>query len=280
MRSLWKAIYKFYPFTRGKGRLLDFVRRRLTGKMLFNTTQGTCYFLDLDNLIDCITYLDGCYESDELLALEDVAMKHGCDCFIDVGANIGNYSLHFSANRTFVQLWAFEPDPRNFGQLSANLWLNDASARVWASKLALSSKTGRATFFVNKPVREKGGPQFNTGTSSLVRESPHHCPITVETATLDSLLNLCNRRILVKIDVEGAEQQVLEGAVDLLRNNLCVLMIEIWNDLPERAQRIQSLLAQVGYEKIASPFGGENFLFISGSFSQPSEANGVAQTCA
>lgn len=263
MKSVLRTIYRLYPFKRGRGRLLEFVRRRLSGKMLFVTPSQDTYLLDLDNLIDCLTYLDGSYETDELLALERVGAKHGCDCFIDVGANIGTYSLHFSRNPAFQELWAFEPDPRNYAQFSANLWLNQAANRVRLFKTALSSKKGHATFYMNKPERAPGGPQFNTGTSSLVRDTPHHRPITVETARLDDLIALRGRRVLVKIDVEGAEHEVLQGAIEFLESNFCVVMVEMWDD-PSARVKTEDLLTRCGYVKEPWSFGVDNFLFIGG----------------
>ncbi len=123
------------------------------------------------------------------------------DCFFDVGANTGFYSLLLRHN--FRQVYAIEPVPTSARRL----------------KRRLSTRNGRATFYVNS---DSSTIIDNLSASSLFEKfefrscdnAPDRTytgsPISVETITFDSLLSEPSAD-LVKIDVEGAEFLVLEG---------------------------------------------------------------------
>jgi FkbM family methyltransferase len=140
---------------------------------------------------------------------------HG-DCFYDVGANIGFYSLLLSHN--FRQVYAVEPVPINIRRLKRRLSVR-LVRNVRVVPVALSNTNGKATFYINSDSR---GIIDNLTTSSLFetfefRSCDHASditytgsPISVQTMTFDSLLSEPVAD-LVKIDVEGAEFLVLEG---------------------------------------------------------------------
>jgi len=261
--AMWKALVSAYPFRRGRARLIDRARRSLSGRVLSRDCFGNRLLLDLDNLIDVLIYLEGSYEATEIRELADVASRNGCEWFVDVGANLGCYTLFFAKRPEIRRVFAFEPDPRNRAQLCANLWLNGMAERTEISAAALSSASGTATFYVNRPERAAGGPQFNTGTSSLAAAgSPHHQPVEVRTDRLDDAVPLRDQRVLVKIDVEGAETAVLEGARDFLSRNRCVVMVEVW-DRGGGVEAMQNWMERLGYERLPSRRVSDNYLFAS-----------------
>lgn len=138
------------------------------------------------------------------------------DVFIDGGANIGRYSITLADN--FNKVYAFEPFPHNLEILRKNISLNSVK-NVEVVNGALWSEVCTKTLFV------KGG-----GTNSLVDREMAVGRLKVKTTTLDMFLR--KRKIapsqvsLVKLDVEGAELEVLKGAKRLLSVGRPVIIFE------------------------------------------------------
>ncbi len=139
------------------------------------------------------------------------------DIVIDVGAYIGTHTLPFShyAKRVI----AFEPNQDCFGTLLMNLSLNDVkNVQFW--DLALADKEGQE-FFGSR----------NDGTSRFVSEKTLHEKQDVgmvKTTTLDILYPHLDGVKLLKIDIEGAEFRMLEGAKDLIERNRPDILIEVF----------------------------------------------------
>jgi FkbM family methyltransferase len=169
---------------------------------------------------NALAYLnnEGNYEVGETLLCERL-VGDGMTVF-DVGANIGIYSLLLArlvGHEGTVH--AFEPEPRNFDRLMTNLTLNGA-ANVVANRLAVYSESGEVTLNLFDPSL---GSWHSLGTPKLA--DPDHPrrtvepreSIAVEAVSLDDYAR--SREIVhvdfLKIDVEGAEPAVLEGAADL-----------------------------------------------------------------
>jgi FkbM family methyltransferase len=128
-------------------------------------------------------------------------------CFLDVGANVGYYSIVAAAR--CAQVYAFEPVPKLFEALKQNVALNPGF-NIFLQPVALARYTRPTTFFVvNDPA--------NQGLSSL-NESPEAVAITIQAQTLDDFVREQNlqRLDLMKVDVEGAEEQVFQGGAAIL----------------------------------------------------------------
>lgn len=128
------------------------------------------------------------------------------DTVLDVGAHTGFYSLCAARLRPDARIVAVEADPYN----AAALRVNVRGTQVEVVQKAASDATGRATFRQN----------LGTIGSSLV-DRPGTGPtrtIAVETVALDDVLDGAGRRLVLKLDVEGAETRVLAGAGRLLRD--------------------------------------------------------------
>lgn len=129
------------------------------------------------------------------------------DTFIDVGANIGYFSVYAglcvgSAGRVH----AMEPDEDNALLLEANLALNNI-ANVKVHRTAVSDEPGQGTLY-------RGG--FNSGAHSLLPKPDLAAGSQVSVTTLDNLLWDEPTPKLIKIDVQGVEMQVLAGMRELL----------------------------------------------------------------
>ncbi len=127
------------------------------------------------------------------------------DQFVDVGANLGYYTCLALQNGKPVI--AFEPQQQNLQCLFQNLTSNGWQDNAEVFPLALSEKPGLLTLY------GASGP-----SASLVKNwagySSRHKKI-VPVSTLDNILSgrFLDKRLFVKMDVEGAEYQVLKGAL-------------------------------------------------------------------
>jgi FkbM family methyltransferase len=160
-------------------------------------------------------YVSGTYEPASLLAMKRILPEGGV--FIDVGANVGLYSMLASrwvgpGGRVFC----LEPSEREFQRLLAHLKLNRLE-NVVAIRQAVVERCGP----VDLRVAEYPHAGHNTTSEQFVYGdvAASHSE-RVEGTTLDHVLHEAriDRVDLVKIDVEGGEHSVLAGATRLLRD--------------------------------------------------------------
>ncbi len=127
------------------------------------------------------------------------------DCFVDVGANFGLYSL--LAARVAppdAAIVSIEANPYTYEVLRAHLELNGASGRAAAMNLAATEASGQHVRFLAEPGLA-GNPCARISTAGDVG-------VIVATVALDDVDALRqSTRCLIKIDVEGAELGVLRG---------------------------------------------------------------------
>lgn len=134
------------------------------------------------------------------------------DVVVDVGAHVGFYTLLAARRRPEKRIVAIEADPYNAGALRANV----RRARVPNVEIvakAASDRSGVASYQQNLGT---------VGSSLIIRHGTGPTrTIDVPTTTLDEVLgDLSGRALLVKIDVEGAERNVLRGATAAFRSAL------------------------------------------------------------
>lgn len=141
---------------------------------------------------------------------------------VDVGAHIGTHTLELSkAVGEQGKVYAFEPQSKIFRELVMNMELNRAK-NVEFFRVALASSSGRVELGHLDPTNEGGAMVGVPGTGQYVTQLP-----------LDAI-DLTNVS-LIKIDVEGLELDVLKGALNTIRKNRPVLLIEILGGLlPEK----------------------------------------------
>jgi FkbM family methyltransferase len=151
---------------------------------------------------------------------------NACDVLIDVGANMGTYTLMMQ--QLGLKTYSFEPSGGNFKALTINLMLNNFENNAVVYNLGLGSKHSHE-LFVFDPV--------NTGAShmSSVEVYDHDTDgrgkmSEVDVVTLDEMIDVMaipfEKSVLMKIDVEGMEKDVLMGASSFIRSysNLIIVM--------------------------------------------------------
>ncbi|RUT00244.1 hypothetical protein DSM106972_076920 [Dulcicalothrix desertica PCC 7102] len=128
---------------------------------------------------------------------------------IDVGAHIGEYTLLAAqVVGESGQVHGFEPTPKLFPILSENVRMNNLR-NVHLNCMAVSDRTGDIEFEVfDDPSISSIRKQVTSGSEQLVK---------VATTSLDAYLSQINTKVdLIKVDVEGAEKLVFEGAEKLM----------------------------------------------------------------
>jgi FkbM family methyltransferase len=130
-----------------------------------------------------------------------------CKVFVDVGANIGGYTIRAAK---YCKVYALEPLPRNYKILKINEKLNNV--KINSFNIAAGNKNGKVKLYYT---------QGNWGSPSVKHEQNYF--IEVEMKPLDEIIN--EESIdLIKIDVEGAEDLVLEGARNCLKRTKMVII--------------------------------------------------------
>jgi FkbM family methyltransferase len=146
------------------------------------------------------------------------------DLFVDVGANIGLFSL--IAARVIGptgKVFAFEPTGRIYERFTDSVRLNGFQ-NISCFRLALSDRVGRQDFFVSKD----GFDAWNSFARPVAGRSFEQEPVECETWDRFALAhNLLGRVAMMKLDVEGWETRVLAGAAQTLgRTDAPLLQVE------------------------------------------------------
>jgi len=119
------------------------------------------------------------------------------DIILDIGANIGLFSLYATGVIPHLKIYAFEPFKDNFNKLKENIELNKLN-NIIPLRLALSSSRGKEFLFVSSE---------NTGAHSIYNGG-NMDKIIIKTETLKNALKQTKANFL-KIDCEGAEYKIL-----------------------------------------------------------------------
>lgn len=201
---------------RGKVRVLDRLvgRRGIVCERIF----GSWIELDLSEFVQRWIFY-GVYGIEELGWLKAI-LRPG-DTFVDVGAHVGFFSL--AAAKTVGRqgrVIAIEPAPTLFEKLSKWVSKNDLS---WIHPLpvAVGSKRGEASLFLDDDTNY--APSFFRGETFVSK---------VPVRPLDDIAEECGIEVihLLKLDIEGSEQQAWEGAQRLIRQKRIKAVICEFNE--------------------------------------------------
>ena len=162
-------------------------------------------------------YKYGVHEPENSKFLQQIIKLVDGDIAIDIGANLGWYSVLLNrVSQNGSSIFAFEPDPNNFELLKFNVAKNDCS-NVKAFNKAVSVKSETLSLYKY--------PEKNLGRHSLLPQKGAQ-EIKVNTVCLDEFLNaeFHSKVKFIKIDIEGYEFYALRGAMKILKNCPMVMM--------------------------------------------------------
>jgi FkbM family methyltransferase len=174
------------------------------------------------------TIQSGSYWEDALvrrLFLEIRRLQVEKPLILDIGANIGLIGLSILAEFPTARVIAFEPAPFQLRILKKTVKANFLQRRISLESVALSHQSGHASFAVHNGIDASGLDGFlDTGVGGPAKQ------IKVRVNTLDKWWSTKGKPFInvIKIDTEGSELMVLQGAEAVLRKCQPTLFLEIW----------------------------------------------------
>lgn len=129
----------------------------------------------------------------------------GAQTIVDVGANFGIHSIAFCVRAPDAYVYSFEPNPRTHQALLGNIALNECAERIKAIRMAVGAQDGMV------PFSDTDDP----ATNRIVDVAEPHVSVPATTLECFSKSEGLSSIDFLKVDVEGAEVDLLEGAASL-----------------------------------------------------------------
>jgi FkbM family methyltransferase len=188
----------------------------------FTAKDGPILTLSLPEDVSWIKYaLSREYEKCSILFLNKFASNFP-GTYIDVGSNIGWFSLCMLYFNNDNIVHSFEPQTKIYSRLVKNISLNNFSNRSFVNRIGLSSGLSQKINIYNMPNDPHGHAfvDFKDGAE------------VIDVIELRSLDNYVHEREIenvkfIKIDVEGHELDVLKGAINVIRSSNPIIMFEV-----------------------------------------------------
>ncbi|MCI0764728.1 FkbM family methyltransferase [Bacillus sp. TL12] len=147
---------------------------------------------------------------------------------LDAGANIGSMSIILAKINPLVTIYCFEPDPLNYSLLNINIVLNDVQ-NIHTFNYALSKEQKFTTFYknnINYGDHRTSKPLENDADISNFG----HLPMIVPSVNIVNFLKEClgeqspNYFDIVKIDTQGADIEILDSCLPLIKDHSTIVM--------------------------------------------------------
>jgi FkbM family methyltransferase len=249
-------MHKFEMFVSCLGRVLGFGRWPVLHQLAGLIATGiyslisNCVYRNLGNKVEVkilprLRYISEQYERDTMELICRI-LREG-DTAIDIGANIGLYSLLMGKLvEKSGKVYSFEPASNSFEVLIEHLKLNLLDNVVEPHQKLVGSKSCAQIFIEDglKGTNRIGGSRF---------DGPKATRVERDTTTLDEFLNGRARSPkVIKIDVEGFELPVLQGARRTLTASGCTVFCEmhpdLWNEVGHSWLEIEGFIREINYE--------------------------------
>lgn len=177
------------------------------------------FYCDPNILIERIIIEKGFFDAHVLTLIADNITPGSI--VLDIGANIGAYSIPLAKAFPDVEIHAFDPDPNAIKRFLRNFSLNPVKNLTYRQAAVGSSPEVKQ--FQCAPKEELGASSFITP----VRENWRAEHAMVEVVRLDELFKKRNKRIsVIKIDVQGYENEVLLGTVEIIKSDRPYIIFE------------------------------------------------------
>lgn len=187
------------------------------GRALMRTIHGHKMYVDTnDHSLSPHLLLDGVWEQWVTKIFLDVVQMEAK--VIDIGANVGYYSL-LAARAIGAQgtLWCFEANPQMVNILFANLEINGYLDRAQVIGKAVFKESAKLEFYIYNNHLGSSSLYSNKLTAEPFHDKTEK--IVVDAVTLDEFFEPGTKIDLIKIDAEGAEPHILEGAQRIIFEN-------------------------------------------------------------
>lgn len=184
----------------------------------------TKVMLDLNDWVQKLIYFFRIYEFEKHETNTWLSLLRPKQTILDIGANIGYYSLLAADKYSDVLIYSFEPAPLTFKSLTTNINLNDYNF-IKTFNLGVSDNMGTFDLYLAE--------NKNSGMNSMAIPTGYSGKkISIQTVSIDDFKKDQNiKKVdLVKIDVEGNELNVLKGMRNTIKEDMPIFCIEIMDE--------------------------------------------------
>lgn len=198
-------------------------------------------------IYDLIASTKDFYEGSLLRALHAVYSADKDAVIVDVGANIGNHTVYFG-KVIGAPVVAIEPVYQNLSFLKKNVAANDLQDRVEVLPVA--------AWHQDEVLNLSQNIENNSGTYQVTEDGS----VSTQGKKIDDLIGDRNVSLL-KIDVEGSEEQVLQGAQEVIARNRPMIILEAHS--PKAIQDHRNLLGPLDYQLVGVLGRSDNYVWTS-----------------
>jgi FkbM family methyltransferase len=250
--NFWRGVVRNYvqrfPVSRGKRRVMEMFAPLYAGSepQTCRLPGGAQIRVDLAEHVQRWIYFFGAYEAETVSWFRSV-IRPGMTV-LDIGAHVGQYSLIAASDvGPTGRVHSFEPNPVSHGRLRANLEMN-GFRNVTPHQLAVSDSAGEVTLYV--PRHDNLGEASLQPCQEGMQEVKVRC-VTIDEWAETADLGTAPRIDLVKIDVQGLEAKVLQGARHTLTRFKPLVICEFeerWlRGMGTSSVELKKMLGDMGY---------------------------------
>ncbi len=190
--------------------------------------------------IEALNFLD--YETVDSAMIMNLVSPN--DCVVDIGANMGWYSINIAKTFPSCKVHAFEPIPKTYAYLERNIKLNQMG-NIFPYHFGLSSESKDLTFYF---YPEGSG---NASSANLSERKDAEL-VTCHVKKLDDFVNINKLHVdFIKCDVEGAELFAFQGAIETLKLDKPIVFTEMLRKWARKfdyhPNEIIKLFTSIGY---------------------------------
>lgn len=235
--NLFSSITRSIPYFRGLGtiyRMFNLILIKFCSNPIVNCNMkdGTTMRIDLRTNTDIDAYYRGIYDDELITVVRSILNPDSI--FIDVGANIGFYTISIAAwiksKNGSGQVIAFEPFDGNYQRLIENIKLNNLENSITTHKIGLSNESAESLITLREDFLYGSG----TGNAAIPTDEVFDAgfktaPIHLE--KLDKIFDdLYSDKIgidFIKIDIEGHEDFCLQGGYNTIQEYRPTILMEV-----------------------------------------------------
>jgi FkbM family methyltransferase len=190
-----------------------------------------CYFKAREKTIDFWVLWKN-YEKEIFREINKIKQK---GTFIDVGANIGRYSILMA--KKGWKVYSFEPVRNNFEKLMEHIKINNVQKNVQAKNAGLGKNNLKKKIYYLP---------YKYGEASIILSKKESNSEEIHMDKLDNFVKKNYKKpIILKIDVEGFEFEVLKGSKKFIKKHHPIIILEMWN---KERERDINFLEKIGYK--------------------------------
>ena len=212
---------------------------------------GIYYLINIQEKLDREFYFKKKYEENNFNFISNNKFFEKPFIFVDIGSNLGIYSLSILKNfKNCNKVLAFEPILETYNKFKLNIKKNLREKQIEALNIALSN--------TNETKKMKSILKNNIMQSARY-EISNNGNVDVISKVFDDLYHYNNSNIFIKCDTEGHEYEVMQGMQKNLKNNKCLIQIEI---LDRNFSKLNLLLNRLDYKLIKKGLDKDSYFYV------------------